>query len=345
MQQSLRLLEELADKGLPYRVNENPKLAMLTSRSAFAPIAARFTANGKDIHRSADAFRLNDAQLIPEGIAATGDGQRFFLGSLAQSKVVDHTMNNGQQKDLVSNGQYGLWMVVGMKVSADNKTLWLCSASERDSSNGYAGIFGIELATGRLVNKYTLDNKAGPHLFNDLVTTGDSLLYYTDSKAGNVYKLQLASGRMTAIANGFTYPNGIARNDSSTVLYIADFNGIKRIDLTNNTTEPLDSQVPTFLHQIDGLYYYNNSLIAIQDSGNNDDRIVRFYLDAAGRHIIRVEVLQSYHPDFILPTTGVIVGNDFYYIANSQLRNLQPDGSLTNAATLKRPLIKRLRLE
>jgi hypothetical protein len=93
------------------------------------------------------------------------------------------------------------------------------------------------------------------------------------------------------------------------------------------------------------MYFYNNSLIAIQDTGNGDDRIVRFYLDNRGQQIIKTEILQSFHPDFNIPTTGVIVKDEFYYIANSQLRNLQPDGSLTQAETLKKPLIKKLKLQ
>lgn len=343
--QSIRLLQELGDKGLPYNLVENPKLTGIMADPAFKALVKKFDSNRKSVQNSMDAFTLNDARLIPEGMAATSDGRQFFVGSLAQNKVVQYGVGCSQ-KDLVVPGQDGVWMVLGMKVSADNKTLWLCSASERDSVNGYSGIFGFDLASGRLRKKFTVDNKAGAHLFNDLVFAGNDVLYFTDSKAGKLWRLNLQDGAMTAMESGaLVYPNGIALDEKAQVLYVADFVGIKRIDLRDHSVTQLVSKAPAYLNQVDGLYFYKHSLIAIQDSGNNDDRIVQFYLDQSGHAIERVKVLQSFHPDFIIPTTGVIVKNDFYYIANSQLRNLQPDGTLTNAEQLKKPLIKKVRLD
>lgn len=342
--QSLKLLHELAVKGLPYNVTENKKLVKITGQNDFKNLATKFEANRKSIQNSEDAFTLDDARLIPEGITATSDGRRFFTGSLAQNKIVEHAIPGGQ-KDLVHSGQYGIWSVLGMKVSADNKSLWLCSATEKDSLNGYSGIFGIDLASGTLINRHILDNKTTHHLFNDLVIVADSLLYFTDSKGGKVWKLNLADNLLIPVTTGnLIYPNGIAWNEKTANLYVADFTGIKRINLQNNTVSPLETKVPTYLNQVDGLYFYNNSLIAIQDSGNGDDRVVRLYLDKSGQTIVRVQVLQSFHPDFIIPTTGVIVKNEFYYISNSQLRNLRPDGSLTDIEQLKKPLIKKIRL-
>jgi hypothetical protein len=86
-------------------------------------------------------------------------------------------------------------------------------------------------------------------------------------------------------------------------------------------------------------------LIAIQDSGNQDDRIVRFYYDVKKGIITKVKTLQSFRKDFITPTTGTIIDDQFHYIANAQLRSLQPDGSLTNPEKLVKPVISKLKLD
>ena len=46
-------------------------------------------------------------------------------------------------------------------------------------------------------------------------------------------------------------------------------------------------------------------------------------------------MLESRNPLFAIPTTGVIVGSDFYYIANSRLDQLSPDGRLRPNARLE----------
>ena len=341
---SLNILQELAIKGLPYDISTNTKLDKLTTQKQYQNLLKKFATNGRSVQSSENAFTLNDARLIPEGIAATADGNRFFVGSLAQHKIVEYDRHAGQ-KDLIPSDQNGIWMVLGMKISADGKSIWVCSASEKDPFNGYSGIFGFDITTGAPINKYILDNKTTTHLFNDLVIAADNNIYFTDSKDGKVFKLDRKAGLVTPLVkHEFIYPNGIALDEKRNSLYVADRTGITIIDLHNNAVTTLETQVPGFLNYIDGLYFYNNSLIGIQNSGNDKDRIVRLYLNKSGKKIERIQVLESFLPDYIEPTTGTIVNNEFYYIAISHVSNLQPDGTITNPNQLKKPLIKKIRL-
>ena len=62
------------------------------------------------------------------------------------------------------------------------------------------------------------------------------------------------------------------------------------------------------------------------------DRVVRFHLDAAGRRITQLEVLERAHPAWRMPTTGAIVGDAFYYIPASSYDRLANDGTLAPVA-------------
>lgn len=68
-----------------------------------------------------------------------------------------------------------------------------------------------------------------------------------------------------------------------------------------------------------------------------------FSLDTRGAAISRERSIQSGTPG-LDPTHGVIVGNSFYYIANSGWNELKDDGSvrrgvrLTPAAVMRAPL-------
>jgi hypothetical protein len=59
-------------------------------------------------------------------------------------------------------------------------------------------------------------------------------------------------------------------------------------------------------------------------------------LDEGGSRITRTGVLQSsHHPDFVIPTTGVVAEGAFFVLGNTYVRNYQPDGSLKDEAELK----------
>jgi len=75
---------------------------------------------------------------------------------------------------------------------------------------------------------------------------------------------------------------------------------------------------------IDGLYFFRNSLVAVQN-GLRPARVARFFLsDSAPRRVTGVRILESDNPLFALPTTGVFADGEFYYIADSQLNAATP---------------------
>lgn len=341
---SLDLLGMLARRGLPYKIEENQGFSRLYGDKRFAEYTAAFLKNRTTVNESTVSLVINDSLLIPEGIAYDSLHQTTFIGSLARHKVL-RCSGNGNCSDFVTGAASGFWMVLGMKVSPDFNSLWICSASEKDSLNGYSGLFQFEISSGKLIQKIVVDNKKGLHLFNDLVITGGGDIYFTDSKAGKVWRVLPGSDTLTEYAAGFVYPNGIAADEAKKVLFVADFTGLHVIDLVTRKRSLLDYQGRTYLNGIDGLYYYKGSLIGIQDSGNQDDRIARFYYDIKKNIITRVETLQSFRKDFIIPTTGALVNGEFHYIANAQLRSLQPDGSLTNPEKLVKPVILKLKVE
>ena len=51
-------------------------------------------------------------------------------------------------------------------------------------------------------------------------------------------------------------------------------------------------------------------------------------LDAAGRVVSESRTLVRGHAAFDEPTLGVVVGEDFFFVANSQYGHFRPDGSL-----------------
>jgi hypothetical protein len=342
--ESLNLLGTLVKRGLTYKPGDNAGFAPLNGNKQYETYKKAFAKNAAVIDRSSNSFTVNDSLLIPEGITYDSHHNTFYIGSLAKNKVI-RCSGKGDCNDFVDAKDFGFWMVVGMKVSPDNKSLWICSASEREGTNGYAGLFQFELPSGKLIKKFTIEHNEEQHLFNDVdfATSGD--VYFSDSKAGKVWRVTPGNDGLTEIASGYIYPNGLAIDKANNILFVADFAGVHMIDLTTGKKSKLNDQSATYLNGIDGLYYYQGSLIGIQDSGNQDDRVARFYYDSQKGIVTKTVVLQSYRQDMITPTTGAIINGQLHYIANAQLRSLQPDGSLTNPEKLVKPVILKLKLD
>jgi hypothetical protein len=71
---------------------------------------------------------------------------------------------------------------------------------------------------------------------------------------------------------------------------------------------------------VDGLYYYNGGILAVQHQRVKSKplvRIARTYLDKEYLQGTKLIVLEADHPAFRLPTTGAIVKDEFYFIATS----------------------------
>jgi sugar lactone lactonase YvrE len=333
---AIRWLERAAATGYDFDITKEPAFAALRKFEPFQEVARRQAK--PPTHTSAPAFRIPEPDLIPEGIAWDSVGGSFYVGSLYKKKIV-RVGPEGAPRDFIASGQDGLWTVLGMKVDEKRRILWANSAADgrEGKASGSSGLFAFDLATGRLLEKHALDGRSGKHLFNDLVLTPRGDVYLTDSEAGGIWRLARGGSSLEAFlpSGSFEYPNGIALDPGATKLYVADFvKAISIVDIATKQVRRLPHPRNVSIHEIDGLYLFRGSLVAIQN-GPGLERVVQFRLDASGERVEAARVIESRNPDFQIPTTGAIAGGEFFYIANSQLENLGEDGRLKPGAKLQ----------
>ncbi|HET9034230.1 MAG TPA: hypothetical protein VFN25_15165, partial [Dokdonella sp.] len=85
---------------------------------------------------------------------------------------------------------------------------------------------------------------------------------------------------------------------------------------------------------IDGLYWYDGTLVAIEN-GMWPQRVIRLTLGKDGKSITKMMPLDVANPAFDVPTTGTIAGDGLYYIANSQKGLYGKYGDLKDDAALQ----------
>jgi len=256
------------------------------------------------VSRSTAAFVVPEGDLVPESMAYDLRGRYFYLGSTKKGKVI-------RCSPAVRCTQFcgGLGAVLGLK--AHGSHLWLLSNSENESA-----LIGYDLASARMVHRYAVSGSG--HEFNDLVVAPAGDVYLTDTRAGSVWHLPSGATALTQLPGRFEFANGIALSPDGTLLYVSTFpDGVTMLDLKTHVAAPIARPADLCLAAIDGLYFHRGALIAIQN-GPMSPRVVRFTLAPDLRAIERFEVLERRNPVFDGVTTGVLVGNDFYYMANTQ---------------------------
>jgi len=210
------------------------------------------------------------------------------------------------------NGQSSA-TVLGLKIDQRSRTLWTTSNKETGAS-----LRQYSLTSGQLRGSYPL---SGGHLFNDLVVSSTGEVFVTDARARSVYRLSNGKGRLEPLAPShvFTAANGIALSPDERTLFVSSFgDGITAIDLASQSTRPVPHPPDVCLGYIDGLYGIKGSLVAIQN-GPMVPRIVRFVLSSDSSRITDMKVLERRNPLFDGITTGVLVGDQLYYVPNNQL--------------------------
>lgn len=329
---ALNSIERLAKMGLAFAVEKDENFKGLVDNERFKAAMAIFATNREPLNKGEVGFSVDDKTLIAESLAFDPKGGSYYVGSIHQRKIV-RIDRKGIASDF-SKPSDGLWSVLGMRVDAARGFLWACTTAFPQmkgfapEDKGRAGIFKYELATGRLLKKYILPSGES-HALGDLILDKAGNVYATDSVAPVIYRIGAKSDTIEEFLRStmFASLQGLAFDTNQRNLYLADYSkGIFRVDLS---TKHVVQQTPTetiTLLGIDGLYFYQGALIAIQN-GVVPNRVLRLSLEKD--QIVAQEVIEANHPDFNEPTLGVIVGDSLHFIANSQWPHVNGKAELT----------------
>ncbi|GAB4034576.1 SMP-30/gluconolactonase/LRE family protein [Spirosoma gilvum] len=306
-----------------YSVRSLVSYAFIAGQTVFSALG-QVQSSVTEAHRSQVAFQLPETGLITEGVAHDPKTGSFYISSVHERKIIRYSAK--QMPADLSQPKDSLWGVFGMKVDAERRLLWACSSALPQAkgitttTNGRSALVVYDLKSNRLKRTYPIPDDGKAHLLGDLTLAKDGTVYSTDSRTPWIYRLKAGTTTVTPFLTDtlFRSLQGLALSDDEKTLFVADYRrGLLAVDLATRQVRCLSCTQSTDLSGIDGLYYYPNSLIAIQNR-RKPYRISRVRLAEHALAIEQVDTLDSDHPLASEPTLGVIVGNQFYYIANSQ---------------------------
>jgi hypothetical protein len=318
---ALKYLKKAAKLGYTSKVRwfdihqmNDPVFSALREKKEFKEIIEIMKISDKPIHKSQIAFTVKDKKLGTEGITYDPVEKIFYLGSDYKIVKVDQL---GNSINFTKEGrQDGLGWVNGIHVDSVRRTLWACSNEE---NRVRVEIFKYNLSSGKLIKKYTLPSDGNQHMFNDLVIHSNGDVYITDTLDGAIYMISSSPDKLELFLRYklFTGLNGITLSGDGRVIFVADDGfGIYKIDIKTKSIARLTHGQDFNTYGIDGLYFANNYLYAVHNLLLC--QVSRFSLNKDATHIESCEIFEKNTPNLRNPTTGVIVDDYFYFIANSR---------------------------
>lgn len=326
---SLAVLERLLILGVDFNVAEMDAFAAVRELDGWAAYEAGIAELNTPKGNARVIVTLDDGQFAPEGIAVEPSGA-IWLGSIHKG-LLTRTLGTTE----ILSDRAGHWSVFGMRFARDG-SLWFASAAVPQLHNagddeGKTGLFRYNLRSGEIDTTAVLPQYEENQLLGDLTLSlnqGD--VYTTDSLTGGVYRYGIRSQKFDEIVprGRLGSPQGLALSERGRYLYIADYiGGIYRLSLQDNRLQKVHNGSGRTDYGIDGLYFRDNELIAIQN-GVRPHRVVAFELGNNGLSLAAARTLASNLPEFDEPTLGALRGDHLYFVANSHWDRFDRDNRL-----------------
>lgn len=341
---SLSTLMGLAESGVDFRVAEAEEFAPLQALDAWPAYKQAIAILNEPVGNASIAYVHDVPDFVPEGIAIGSMGE-LYLGSIRHGQIV--RIDDGPT---ILSRASTYWSVFGMRLNGAGE-LWFSSASVPEyagvdeESRGRTGLFRLDLHSQEITHSALLPRSDDPMVLGDLILVDDDTILATESLTGVLYRYSISRAEFSEIVGAGTLRSmqGLALDESGDYLYVADYvGGLFRVSLTDNSVARVRAGNSISLFGIDGLYRHDNELIAIQN-GISPHRVVAFSLAGNGLEITGSRVLARNLSEFDEPTLGQVVGDEFYFVANSHWNRFDRDGNLPDG--LSGPIILRIELK
>jgi hypothetical protein len=344
---ALDLLEKMshAHSGLDPKGGAFRSFKDIAADPRFTALVAQIEKENPPIIRSITVNALYERDLAPEGIAYDPVDKSFYLSSLSKHKIV-RVASDGSVKDFKSSQQDGLGATLGMKVDAKRRYLWVTSDRfDGDPKEVRFALCQYDLKTGALHFKHE-GSKGAEGFLNDVALNSAGEAFTTNTATGEVFRASPDRDGLEPFLprDAVGQANGIAVSGDDKILFVAGWLGVARVEISTKQFKLLAKPLNVTDAGLDGLYFYKNSLVGIQNPDLHPARVVRYFLNPQMDTITRAEVLETYNPLFEVPTTGTIAGDSLYFMANTQIEKMKPHDTMPPPSELADIRILQLKL-
>lgn len=323
------------------QLTTRPQFDRLRSSPEFKELVKEMEANKVPAEQAIQVAKFQDANLVPEDIDYDAQSKSFLVTSVLEKKIVRIGLDSTERD--FAEAPDG-WPMLAIKIDSRRGIVWATEvalngfASVPQKDWGRSAVLCFRLKDGGLVRKFDEPHAA----LGDMALAPDGDAIVSDNEGGGVYRIRAdaKSGGMERIDGGqFISPQTPAVEPDGRHIFVPDYaGGIGLLDAGTKQVRWIEAHRQHALQGIDGLYFTGEALIATQN-GTSPERVVSFRLEPGLERVASEEIIERSTPTLGDPTHGVIVGDNFYYIANSGWDCLDDDGKLKPGAKMTPGLI------
>lgn len=252
---------------------------------------------------------LHLASIQPAGLAYDTVSRRFIVGDRHENKLVVFDAVFNRATDMVGAESAGFFGLAALEIDRRRGDLWVVNSS---AARG-ASLHKLQLVSGRVLFEVAVQAELGPTTFVDLAVLADGHVLLLDAEGRRllgVSPAERAFRRTAAVKFDVEGARSVA-SPGDRIAYVAHPDGILRVDLDARASAPVRNAPAGLLRiRADG-----RALIGVH-STTGGQRILRLRLDAAGRRVIAVDVLDGFAamPD---PSAITIADGVVYYVTSA----------------------------
>jgi hypothetical protein len=343
---AMRSLEEFVGMGqADAAVLESKPFDGLRGMPPYQAMRARMLANTEPVSMAERAFAVGPPGMIAEDIDYDPNSRRFYVTGVRDRNILS-VDQSGHSRQFAQSPEH--WPMMALKIDVRRRVLWATEAaidgftSVSPKDWGRSAILMYDLRSGRLLRRI---EGPKPTALGDMALdqNGDAII--SDGDRGGVYRISQRTYAIARLDSGdFISPQTPAVLPGGKRFLVPDYlRGIGLLDVDTQQVTWIAMAGKHALSGIDGLYVAGRSLIATQN-GTSPERVIRFELDPSLTQIQSESVIERSTQSLGDPTHGVVVGDFFYYIANSGWDGLDEHGRVKPGFVASSAIIMRAKL-
>ena len=329
----------MQQQGLAQEWSDYSELEPLRTHGLYEHLTTLMMSASEPFGESRVLSQLDDIEM-PEALTYDSETDRKFIGTVRGGAILVSENNQSFTTFADEKSVPELMAVLDIEADSERRHLWVATAALkqwrgfRQSAAGRTSILQLDLDSGELIATHRLIPDRKPHAFGALEVASDGTVYAADMATPGVYRLQPGERHPQPFFrhSDFASTRGIALSDDDSKLYMADYEiGIFVVD-TSDAGQAWKLFAPENLNEggIDGLYWWNEHLVAIQN-GIDPDRVLRLKLGEDGLGVVEVAPIVSALPQFDTPTYGMIIDDELVFLAGSHWHHVDANGRATGA--------------
>lgn len=341
------VLVRLQSTGYGFDPSKDARFDKVKGTRVWDYVVLNLEANMKPFGGGAPGFTLPAGDTLFESIGYDPARKQFLVASVREGSIHLADDKGTTHPFIVADASNGLLASYGLAVDAPRDLLWVIGNGVphrkgiAQADFGRSVLYKFVLSTGKLAAKYEVPVAHRPSLLSSIAVSPTGDVVVADGVARRIYQLAGEQLQMIVENPRLTSIRGMVFDKTGSKLYFADYDlGLFGLDLNTGTPFAVAPEKGLTLYSVESLAFWKDQLIVVQN-GFPPARAMRLTLDATGTRVQHAQALDAAKPEFGLPTQGVVVGDDFWFIANSQRGQYDSYGLPRDVAKLKPVLVYR----